>query len=160
MPGIDEGGKLVVRGANVMAGYLRSDQPGQLQPPEGGWYDTGDIVTLDEQGYVFIKGRAKRFAKVAGEMVSLAMVEAEAAKLWPGFQHAVVARPDAKKGEQLVLVTNNPDADRKAFDAYAKSHGLAAIAVPAKVMVVKEVPVLGTGKTDFRGVAALVEAGE
>jgi acyl-[acyl-carrier-protein]-phospholipid O-acyltransferase/long-chain-fatty-acid--[acyl-carrier-protein] ligase len=84
------------------------------------------------------------------------MVEGEAAKLWPEFRHAVVARPDPKKGEQLVLVTTNPDASRSDFDTYAKSHGIAAIAVPAKVLVVKEVPVLGTGKTDFRGVAALV----
>jgi len=90
-------------------------------------------------------------------MVSLAMVEGEAAKLWPDFRHAVVARPDPKKGEQLVLVTTKPDATRGDFDAYAKSHGVAAISVPAKVLVVKEVPVLGTGKTDFRGVAALVQ---
>ena len=156
MPGITEGGKLVVSGPNVMAGYLRAEDPGRVQPPEAGWYDTGDIVTLDELGFVFIQGRAKRFAKIAGEMVSLAMVEGEAAKLWPEYRHAVVARPDPKKGEQLVLVTSNPDANRGAFDAYAKSHGVAAIAVPAKVLVVKDVPVLGTGKTDFRGVAALV----
>ena len=160
VPGIVDGGKLVVSGPNIMAGYLLADAPGELQPPQGGWYDTGDIVTVDDQGYVTIKGRAKRFAKVAGEMVSLAMVEAEAAKLWPGFQHAVVARPDPKKGEKLVLVTNNPDATRQAFDAYAKANGVAAIAVPAVVLVVRQVPVLGTGKTDFRGVAALVEDSE
>jgi len=157
VPGIDDGGKLVVRGDNIMTGYLRAEQPGQLQPPADGWYDTGDIVTVDEQGYVVIKGRAKRFAKVAGEMVSLAMVEGEAAKLWPDYQHAVIARPDPKKGEQLVLVSSNPDATRNAFDAYAKAHGLAAIAVPARVLVVRQVPVLGTGKTDYRGVQALVE---
>ena len=109
---------------------------------------------------MFIQGRAKRFAKVAGEMVSLAMVDGDAAKLWPEFRHAVVARPDPKKGEQLVLVTTNPDASRSEFDVYAKSHGVAAIAVPARVLVVKEVPVLGTGKTDFRGVAALVQQQE
>ena len=160
VPGITEGGKLVVRGANVMTGYLRTEKPGQVQPPEDGWYDTGDIVTVDEQGYVTIQGRAKRFAKIAGEMVSLAMVEGEAARLWPDYQHAVIARPDPKKGEQLVLVTSNPDADRAAFDAHAREHGIAAISVPAKVLVVKNVPVLGTGKTDFRGVQALVEASE
>ena len=160
VPGITEGGKLVVRGSNVMTGYLRTDKPGQVQPPEDGWYDTGDIVTVDEQGYVTIQGRAKRFAKIAGEMVSLAMVEGEAARLWPDYQHAVIARPDPKKGEQLVLVTSNPDADRAALDAHAREHGIAAISVPARVLVVKNVPVLGTGKTDFRGVQALVEASE
>lgn len=160
MPGIEDGGKLVVSGPNIMSGYLLADAPGQIQPPQDGWYDTGDIVTVDDQGYVAIKGRAKRFAKVAGEMVSLALVEGEAAKLWPEFQHAVVARPDLKKGEKLVLVTSNPDATRKAFDAWAKANGVAAIAVPADVLLVKQVPVLGTGKVDFRGVAALVEESE
>ena len=160
VPGITEGGKLVVRGANVMAGYLRPEKPGQVQPPEDGWYDTGDIVSIDEHGYVTIQGRAKRFAKIAGEMVSLAMVEGEAAKLWPDYQHAAIARPDPKKGEQLVLVTSNPEADRAAFDAHARKYGIAAIAVPAKVLVVEDVPVLGTGKTDFRGVQTLFEATE
>jgi acyl-[acyl-carrier-protein]-phospholipid O-acyltransferase/long-chain-fatty-acid--[acyl-carrier-protein] ligase len=157
VPGIIEGGRLVVRGANVMMGYLRADNPGLLEPPEDGWYDTGDIVSIDEQGYVTIQGRAKRFAKIGGEMVSLAMVESEAAQLWPDHRHAVVARPDPKKGEQLILVTSNPEATRKAFDDHAKAQGVAAITVPAKVLVVAEVPVLGTGKTDFRGVQALVE---
>ncbi len=158
VPGITQGGKLMVNGPNVMIGYLRAEAPGILQPPERGWYDTGDIVTLDDQGFVFIQGRAKRFAKIAGEMVSLAMVESEAAKLWPEYQHAVVARPDPRKGEQLVLVTTNPGATRAGFDAYAKGNGVAAIAIPAKVLVVKQVPVLGTGKTDLRGVAELVES--
>ena len=160
VPGITTGGKLVVSGPNVMVGYLRAENPGQVQPPEDGWYDTGDIVTVDEHNYVTILGRAKRFAKVAGEMVSLAMIEGEVERLWPDHQHAVVAGPDPKKGEQLVLVTSNPEATREAFDAHAREHGIAAIAVPAKVMVVKEVPLLGTGKTDFRGVQALVEASE
>jgi len=160
VPGITTGGKLVVSGPNVMVGYLRAENPGQVQPPEGGWYDTGDIVTVDEHNYITIQGRAKRFAKVAGEMVSLAMIEGEVERLWPDHQHAVVAVPDPKKGEQLVLVTSNPEATREAFDVHAREHGIAAIAVPAKVMVVKEVPLLGTGKTDFRGVQALVEASE
>jgi acyl-[acyl-carrier-protein]-phospholipid O-acyltransferase/long-chain-fatty-acid--[acyl-carrier-protein] ligase len=161
MPGIVEGGRLVVHGPNVMAGYLRVEAPGKLQPPEQGWYDTGDIVTIDEEGddegFVVIQGRAKRFAKIAGEMVSLASVEAAAAALWSDFQHAVVALPDPKKGEKLILATTNTEASRGDFDAYAKAHGMAALAVPAKVLVVKAIPVLGTGKTDFRGVQALVE---
>ncbi len=71
--GIDKGGKLVVKGPNVMLGYLLHDQPGVLQPPSTskgvGWYDTGDIVDVDNEGFVTIFGRAKRFAKVGGEMV-------------------------------------------------------------------------------------------
>ena len=99
VPGVEEGGRLFVRGPNVMAGYYLASQPGVLQPPADGWHDTGDIVSLDGEGYVSICGRAKRFAKIGGEMISLAAVEGYAASLWPGAAHAVVARPDARKGE-------------------------------------------------------------
>ena len=103
--GVDEGGRLFVRGPNVMLGYLRVENPGVLEPPPDGWHDTGDIVTIDAQGFVTIKGRAKRFAKVGGEMISLAAVEALAGDLWPNALSAVVAVPDARKGERLILVT-------------------------------------------------------
>ena len=83
--GVEEGGRLYVKGPNVMLGYLRADRPGVLEPPPEGWHDTGDIVTIDDQGFVAIKGRAKRFAKVGGEMVSLAAVEMLAAELWPNY---------------------------------------------------------------------------
>ena len=99
--GVEEGGRLLVRGPNVMLGYLKADKPGVLEPPPEGWHDTGDIVTIDEQGFVTIKGRAKRFAKVGGEMISLAAVEALAAELWPDAPSAVAAVPDARKGERL-----------------------------------------------------------
>ena len=83
VPGIADGGRLHVRGPNIMAGYYRVDNPGELEPPPGGWHDTGDIVSVDSDGFVAIKGRAKRFAKIAGELVSLAAVEQLAADLWP-----------------------------------------------------------------------------
>jgi len=140
-----------------MRGYLRAENPGVLEVPEDGWYDTGDIVTIDDDGFVTIQGRAKRFAKIAGEMVSLAAVEAVATKIWPTHNHAVVSIPDPRKGEQLVLVTDSPDASRDILKSQAKEHGLAAIAIPASVLVVDAIPVLGTGKVDFRGVQALVE---
>ena len=100
-----------MRGPNVMAGYLLADQPGVVVPPEGGWHDTGDIVTIDD-GYVTIRGRAKRFAKLGGEMVSLAAVESLACGLWSDAQHVVLSLPDPRKGEQLVLVTDKPDAEQ------------------------------------------------
>jgi acyl-[acyl-carrier-protein]-phospholipid O-acyltransferase/long-chain-fatty-acid--[acyl-carrier-protein] ligase len=158
VPGIEEGGRLLVRGPNVMKGYLRADNPGVLEPPEDGWYDTGDIVAIDEEGFVTIKGRAKRFAKIGGEMVSLASVEQIAAELWPGHMSAVVAVPDARKGEQLVLVSDNPQATREALQEYAREQGVGEIAVPRKVVTAKAIPLLGSGKTDYKGVEALVEA--
>ena len=111
--GISDGGRLFVRGPNVMLGYLRAENPGVLDPPRDGWYDTGDIVQFDAEGFVTIKGRAKRFAKVAGEMVPLGAVEELVARVWPSAMHAVVAVPDAKRGEQLVLITEQADADSR-----------------------------------------------
>jgi acyl-[acyl-carrier-protein]-phospholipid O-acyltransferase/long-chain-fatty-acid--[acyl-carrier-protein] ligase len=148
VPGIDEGGRLLIRGANVMAGYLRAENPGIIEPLADGWHDTGDIVTIDEDGFIKIRGRAKRFAKIGGEMVSLAAVEALAGQLWPGALSVVSAIPDAKKGERLVLLTDAPNATRAEFIAFAKSKGAMDMMVPAEINIGK-VPVLGSGKVDF-----------
>ncbi|RDJ27404.1 2-acylglycerophosphoethanolamine acyltransferase [Bosea caraganae] len=146
--GITEGGRLSVRGPNVMAGYLNADTPGDVMPPDGGWHDTGDIVVLDD-GFVTIKGRAKRFAKLGGEMVSLAAVESMIAGLWPDFNHVVVSLPDARKGEQLVLVTEKPDAEKRALQETAKEQGFPELWVPRAILVTNTIPVLGSGKIDY-----------
>jgi acyl-[acyl-carrier-protein]-phospholipid O-acyltransferase/long-chain-fatty-acid--[acyl-carrier-protein] ligase len=148
VPGIDEGGRLFIRGANVMAGYLRAENPGVIKPLVDGWHDTGDIVTIGEDGFVTIRGRAKRFAKIGGEMVSLAAVEALAGQLWPGSLSVVSSVPDAKKGERLILLTDAPRATRAAFASFAKSKGAMDMMVPAEVTI-GAVPVLGSGKVDF-----------
>ncbi len=149
VPGIAEGGRLSIRGPNIMAGYLKADAPGQLQPPEGGWHDTGDIVTIDDAGFITIRGRAKRFAKIGGEMVSLPAVETYAAKLWPDSEHAVVTRPDARKGEQLVLFTTRADATASALQAWARDNGVTELMIPKDIRIVEALPVLGTGKLDY-----------
>jgi len=156
VPGIEEGGRLYVRGPNVMLGYLKADRPGVLVPPEEGWHDTGDIVTIDREGFVTIKGRAKRFAKIGGEMISLAAVEALASELWPESQSAVVAEPDPRRGERLVLVTEKEGATRAAFQAHAKARGASDLMMPAEMMVVDKLPLLGSGKADLASVARLV----
>lgn len=155
--GITEGGRLVVRGPNMMLGYLKQDRPGELQPPPDGWHDTGDIVTIDAKGFLAIKGRAKRFAKIAGEMVSLAAMEAMASELWPDAVSACAAVPDERKGERVVMLTQHPEASRGAFSAFARSRGASELMVPAEVLVEPEIPLLGSGKLDFAGVARLVE---
>jgi len=149
VPGIAEGARLYVRGPNVMAGYYLSDQPGVLQPPADGWHDTGDIVTIDAAGFVTIRGRAKRFAKIGGEMVSLPAVETLAAGLWPQAAHAVVTRPDAKKGEQLVLFTTQADAALRPLQQWGREQGAAELSIPREIRVLAELPVLGTGKVDY-----------
>lgn len=158
VPGIEAGGRLVVRGPNVMQGYLLAERPGDLMPPEDGWYDTGDIVTVDPLGFVTIVGRAKRFAKVAGEMVSLGAVEDLAARTWPDRRHAAVTLPDVKKGEQVVLVTECAEATRDALLQTARAEGISEIMVPKVIITVEQLPLLGTGKTDYPGVEALVRA--
>jgi acyl-[acyl-carrier-protein]-phospholipid O-acyltransferase/long-chain-fatty-acid--[acyl-carrier-protein] ligase len=149
VPGITEGGRLFIRGPNVMAGYYLASDPGRLQPPEGGWHDTGDIVTLDDAGFCTIRGRARRFAKIGGEMVSLPAVEGYAASVWPGAGHAVVTRPDAKKGEQLVLFTTAQGADAGKLQAWARANGVTELMVPRDIRVLSSLPVLGTGKIDY-----------
>ena len=155
--GVDEGGRLFVRGPNVMLGYLRAENPGVLEPPPDGWHDTGDIVTIDAQGFITIKGRAKRFAKIGGEMISLAAVEALAAELWPDALSAVAAVPDARKGERLVLVTQKKDATRGEFQAFARSRGASELMMPAEIVFVDKLPLLGSGKVDNMAVTKLVK---
>jgi acyl-[acyl-carrier-protein]-phospholipid O-acyltransferase/long-chain-fatty-acid--[acyl-carrier-protein] ligase len=155
VPGIEAGGRLRIRGPNVMAGYLKVKSPGVLQAPEGGWHDTGDIVEIDLEGFVTIRGRAKRFAKIGGEMVSLPAVEGYAAALWPDSDHAVVARPDPKKGEQLILFTTCKGADAKGLQAWARANGVTELMVPREIRVVEALPVLGTGKLDYVTMTAM-----
>src|SRR3984957_9523791 len=156
--GVDEGGagRLFVKGPNVMVGYLRADNPGVLEPPPEGWYDTGDIVAIDEQGYIAIKGRAKRFAKIGGEMVSLAAVELLAAELWPSYNSAVVAVPDARKGERLILVTDKSTATRADFQTYARSKHAAELMFPSDIIIVEKLPLLGSGKPDLQTIQKMV----
>jgi acyl-[acyl-carrier-protein]-phospholipid O-acyltransferase/long-chain-fatty-acid--[acyl-carrier-protein] ligase len=156
VPGVDAGGRLHIRGPNVMMGYLRADNPGVLEPLADGWHDTGDIVAVDDAGFVAIRGRAKRFAKIGGEMISLAAVEMVADELWKGSMSAVVSVPDPRKGEKLILVTDAANATRAELLAFAKSRGAVELMVPAEIRVVRSVPVLGSGKIDFVTVAKMV----
>ncbi|MGD1876042.1 MAG: acyl-[ACP]--phospholipid O-acyltransferase [Kiloniellaceae bacterium] len=157
VPGVEQGGRLEVAGPNVMLGYLKADNPGTLEPPQNGWYDTGDIVDIDEGGYVTILGRAKRFAKIAGEMVSLGAAETLVATLWPDEMHVVVALPDARKGEQLVLLTEREAAPRDEISAFARSQGASELMVPRQIFTVDKLPLLGSGKADHPGAKALAE---
>jgi acyl-[acyl-carrier-protein]-phospholipid O-acyltransferase / long-chain-fatty-acid--[acyl-carrier-protein] ligase len=150
--GIEHGGALHVKGPNVMKGYLLHDKPGLLQPPNSigaGWYATGDIVEVDRDDFVHIRGRIKRFAKIAGEMISLEVVERIAAQAAPGLMHAASSRPDSAKGEAIVLFTTDASLRREGLSAAAKTLQAPELAVPRDIRVVDEIPLLGTGKTDY-----------
>jgi len=150
--GIENGGALHVKGPNVMKGYLLFDKPGVIQPPSSigeGWYATGDIVEFDADDFIHIRGRVKRFAKIAGEMISLEVVERIAAQAAPGFAHAASSRPDASKGEAIVLFTTATNLLRDTLVAAAKSLGAPELAVPRAIRQVDAIPLLGSGKTDY-----------
>lgn len=156
VPGLAEGRRLRVRGPNVMAGYLTATNPGVVVPPPGGWHDTGDIVSIDD-GFITIKGRAQRFAKIGGEMVSLAAIEMLAAELWPESRHVVISVPDARKGEQLVLVTEEMGSSAGKLREGARQQGFPELWIPKSILVVAEIPVLGTGKVDLPATIAMAE---
>jgi acyl-[acyl-carrier-protein]-phospholipid O-acyltransferase / long-chain-fatty-acid--[acyl-carrier-protein] ligase len=149
IPGIEQGGLLRVKGDNIMQGYYLYDQPGKLIPPPDGWYDTGDVVEVDADGFIHIKGRVKRFAKVAGEMVSLELVEKIANTAAPAHQHAATTQSNANRGENIVLYTTDSALKREDLQVVAKNLGAPEIAIARKIVLVEAIPLLGTGKTDY-----------
>jgi acyl-[acyl-carrier-protein]-phospholipid O-acyltransferase/long-chain-fatty-acid--[acyl-carrier-protein] ligase len=132
-----------------MLGYYLFDAPGILQPPENGWYSTGDVVDIDADGFVHILGRVKRFAKVAGEMVSLEVVEQIARYAAPGAQHAAATQPDPQRGENIVLFTSDAALSREMLQAATRELGSSELALPRKLIYLKDLPLLGSGKTDY-----------
>ena len=155
--GLDRGGKLLVRGANIMLGYIREGSVGVVEP-QGEWYDTGDIVEIDGDGFITILGRAKRFAKIGGEMVSLLTCEELAAHIFPDFAHAAIAASDERKGEHIILYSEAAELTRDAIIAAARERGLPEIALPKRIIHIPEIPRLGTGKIDYPAVARLIAA--
>jgi len=159
--GVAEGGRLFVHGPNVMKGYLNADANAKFQAL-GGWYDTGDVVSVDAEGYLHIRGRMKRFAKVSGEMVSLTAVEDALAGAFPHYglhcQIAIITRPEENKGEALIAVTNEPKLTLDEIRDAIKAKGLTNLSVPREIKVVKEIPKLGTGKVNHRELQALMES--
>ena len=159
--GIEEGGKLHIKGPNVMLGYIKSDKPGKLVPVSSQfgdeWYDTGDIVKIDEDGYITILDRAKRFAKIGGEMVSLSLTEQLATLCDPEGAHASLCIFDDKRGEQIVLLSTHKGLTRKELAETAKQHGFTELALPKHILHVEEIPVMATGKVNYRQIQQYAE---
>ncbi|MDR9436329.1 MAG: AMP-binding protein [Thiohalophilus sp.] len=153
-PGVEAGERLWVKGPNVMLGYLQPEQPDTLQPPATaagqGWYDTGDIVSMNERGFLTIIGRVRRFARVDGETVSLAQIEEFVSRVWPHAMHAIIHVPDAGQGEQLVLITTRAQPQRRELLEAAREQGIPEVGLPHRLVSVPKLPQLGSGKIDYR----------
>ncbi len=160
VPGVAEGGRLHVRGPNVMLGYLLPGKPGELVTPGtrygDGWYDTGDVVRVDEEGFVTIVGRLKRFAKVGGEMVPLNAVESLAVQVWPDHRHGAVAIADGRRGEAVILVSEHPQASLEALQAAARRQGMPELWLPRRIVHLRQLPLLGSGKVDYEALRGRV----
>lgn len=160
--GIDGGGRLAVKGPNVMLGYMLPSAPGVVQEPfveslGSGWYDTGDIVSIDDGGYITILGRAKRFAKIAGEMISLLLLEEIAALSDPTGMHAAVHIQDARKGEQIVLFTTSLLLSKESIMLQIRKGKISELHMPKTIVHIKDLPVLATGKINYRQILALTQ---
>ncbi|MDR3530774.1 MAG: AMP-binding protein [Rhodopila sp.] len=155
--GLSAAGRLWVKGPNVMLGYLRPSRPGELDALKGDWYDTGDIVDVDASGFVWVKDRVRRFAKIGGEMVSMTAGEILAGSIWPNDMHAVVAVTDPNKGERLVLVTSCMSADVQTLLRAAQGSGIPAIMVPRSILALPQLPRLGSGKVAYPSLQRMVE---
>lgn len=146
---LPNGGELSVTGPNIMLGYILSDRPNVIQPPKDNYYNTGDVVHIDAEGYVFVHDRKKRFAKIAGEMISLTQVENYLEQLWPKFQHAILANNDTRKGERLVLFTTNPNATRKDIIDFVRQNGYSELSIPRDIQIIEKMPLMATGKVQY-----------
>ena len=159
VPGIEDGGEFHVKGPNLMSGYMLHSKPGVVEFPSSsvGWYNTGDIVAVDSDGFIAIKGRMKRFIKIAGEMVPLEVVEKIARTASPTASHAASSKTDPQKGESAVLFTTDKELKREDLSKTAKSLGYTDLMVPRTIKYIETIPLLGTGKTDYVGLKKLAE---
>ena len=154
--GVQDGGQLYIKGPNVMMGYLHSDEPEIIHPLEDGWHDTGDIAEVDVNLFISIKGRVKRFAKIGGEMISLAVIDGLASDMWPDATSVAATKCDPKKGQKIILVTNCSDAKLEDLRYVIKSSGLTEIYVPSQLIIIEQIPLLGSGKVDYSKIQEIV----
>lgn len=152
--GITEGGNLLVKGDNIMKGYLIH---GKGFIPRDDWYETGDIVSVDDEGFLKIISRLKRFAKIGGEMISLNLIEELAKHYFPESEFAVTSVPDKKKGEKIILITTNESIKLKEFKRFLKLDKHSSLLFPKDIMIIEEIPLLGSGKVDYVSVKKIAE---
>lgn len=148
------------KGANVFSGYL--DDPHKTQAAfRNGWFVTGDLGRLDDEGFLFIEGRISRFSKIGAEMVPHGTVEQKISEAFgwdesEGYSTVVMGVPDTAKGEALVVLTTR-DVTTDALREKLLAAGLPALWIPKRIYKVDHIPVLGTGKLDLKGCRDLTQ---
>ncbi|TXK79345.1 AMP-binding protein [Paenibacillus sp. N3.4] len=145
--GIQHGGHLLVKGPNVMKGYLIHGK-GFVPCPE--WYSCGDVVQIDDQGFITIQARLQSFAKIGGEKISLPhLEELAAAAMTHQTICAAISVPDARKGERVIMYHNDPDAHIQSVREFMKQQGQPSIYIPSELRYMQKLPLLGSGKVDY-----------
>lgn len=158
--GYTEGGKLFVKGPNVMLGYYLASAPQVLVEPTDGWHDTGDIACIDDDGFIFIRGRAKRFAKIGGEMISLGAIEYHLSQTWPDHKYAVVSIRDPRKGEKVILLTTYESLSKEMLINSLKEGGFSKLYNPSSIIYQEGLPLLSTGKLDYVSIQEIAKFSE
>lgn len=158
LDGVENGGCLHIKGDNVMLGYIKADNPGVLQKSSE-WYDTGDIVDVDEDGFIHILGRAKRFAKIGGEMVSLTAIEQVLDQFYPDAKQGAIVVADERKGEKIIVITSAENASLSAVQQYFRAQNISELWMPKEVIYMKKPPLLGSGKFDYQQAKIMYEQG-
>ncbi|HSQ34505.1 MAG TPA: AMP-binding protein [Candidatus Binatia bacterium] len=147
-------GKILVKGDLVMKGYFDDIEETSLRIKDG-WYETGDMGLMDEEGYLWHRGRLKRFVKIGGEMVSLVHVESVLLGLLPdGADCCVVEVPDSLKGARIVAALTQAVNEKKILKAMAEQ--LPNLALPKQFVILEDFPKMGSGKIDFRTITEMV----
>jgi long-chain-fatty-acid--[acyl-carrier-protein] ligase len=150
---------IYVRGKNVFHGYLGEGSLNPFQEINGKtYYKTGDLGFVDDDGYLFITGRLKRFIKIAGEMISLPFIEKILAEKYSDQEKQVLAVEGSDKTTpvQIVLFTTLP-IELDEVNNYLLKNGVAPIAKIKRIVTMDEIPVLGTGKTDYKVLRKMIE---
>lgn len=148
-------GKILVKGDLVTIGYYNDYEETSLRIRDG-WYDTGDMGVIDEEGFITHRGRLRRFVKIGGEMVSLARVEAVLEEILPPETLCcVVDVPNLRKGAEIVAAVTTKEIETRQIHKYMKK-GLPSLMVPTEYYVLDELPLMPSGKVNFREVETII----
>jgi long-chain-fatty-acid--[acyl-carrier-protein] ligase len=154
-----ERGLILVNGPNVFGQYMGVDKDPFLELENERWYDTGDLGYLNEEGFLFLAGRLKRFVKIAGEMISLPAIESALAQRWPADESGAVLAVEAIESEDKrpeLFLLSSVKIDLEEANEALKEAGFSNLSKLKKLIELETMPLLGTGKTDYQTIKGIV----